>query len=108
MVENEIKYEGGEGRKEKVKILMEKDEKWVSIVVDDNGKGIKEEKSENEKESLVRIEERRKKKGYGMGLSIEKEVMKLKGGEISIEEKGKGIREVMEFKMKNREVGQRE
>lgn len=31
--------------------------------------------------------------------------MKLKGGEISIEEKGKGIREVMEFKMKNREVG---
>lgn len=47
LVDNAIKYAGGEGRTATVTLLMEKDAQWVRIVVADNGPGIPADKRDH-------------------------------------------------------------
>lgn len=82
LVDNAIKYAGGEGRTATVTLLMEKDAQWVRIVVADNGPGIPADKRDHATERFVRLEESRTQPGSGLGLSLAKAVMKLHGGRV--------------------------
>lgn len=105
LVDNAIKYAGGEGRTETVTLLMEKDAQWVRIVVADNGPGIPADKRDHATERFVRLEESRTQPGSGLGLSLAKSVMKLHGGALRLEDNGPGLRAVLEFPLPHREVG---
>ncbi|CAJ2333716.1 hypothetical protein C086_00585 [Brucella abortus F6/05-3] len=105
LVDNAIKYAGGEGRTATVTLLMEKDAQWVRIVVADNGPGIPADKRDHATERFVRLEESRTQPGSGLGLSLAKAVMKLHGGALRLEDNGPGLRAVLEFPLPHREVG---
>ncbi|SCD24425.1 sensor histidine kinase [Brucella inopinata] len=105
LVDNAIKYAGGEGRTATVTFLMEKDAQWVRIVVADNGPGIPADKRDHATERFVRLEESRTQPGSGLGLSLAKAVMKLHGGALRLEDNGPGLRAVLEFPLPHREVG---
>lgn len=105
LVDNAIKYAGGEGRTATVTLLMEKDAQWVRIVVADNGLGIPADKRDHATERFVRLEESRTQPGSGLGLSLAKAVMKLHGGALRLEDNGPGLRAVLEFPLPHREVG---
>ncbi|AIN83903.1 MULTISPECIES: sensor histidine kinase [Brucella] len=105
LVDNAIKYAGGEGRTATVTLLMEKDAQWVHIVVADNGPGIPADKRDHATERFVRLEESRTQPGSGLGLSLAKAVMKLHGGALRLEDNGPGLRAVLEFPLPHREVG---
>lgn len=105
LVDNAIKYAGGEGRTATVTLLMEKDAQWVRIVVADNGPGIPADKRDHATERFVRLEESRTQPGSGLGLSLAKSVMKLHGGALRLEDNGPGLRAVLEFPLPPREVG---
>lgn len=105
LVDNAIKYAGGEGRTATVTLLMEKDAQWVRIVVADNGPGIPADKRDHATERFVRLEESRTQPGSGLGLSLAKSVMKLHGGALRLEDNGPGLRAVLEFPLPHREVG---
>ncbi len=104
LVDNAIKYAGGEGRTATVTLLMEKDAQWVRIVVADNGPGIPADKRDHATERFVRLEESRTQPGSGLGLSLAKAVMKLHGGALRLEDNGPGLRAVLEFPLPHREV----
>lgn len=105
LVDNAIKYAGGEERTATVTLLMEKDAQWVRIVVADNGPGIPADKRDHATERFVRLEESRTQPGSGLGLSLAKAVMKLHGGALRLEDNGPGLRAVLEFPLPHREVG---
>ncbi|QGA57562.1 HAMP domain-containing sensor histidine kinase [Brucella sp. 2280] len=105
LVDNAIKYAGGEERTATVTLLMEKDTQWVRIVVADNGPGIPADKRDHATERFVRLEESRTQPGSGLGLSLAKAVMKLHGGALRLEDNGPGLRAVLEFPLPHREVG---
>ncbi len=104
LVDNAIKYAGGEDRTATVSLSMEKDAKWVRIIVADNGPGIPADKRERATERFVRLEESRSQPGSGLGLSLVKAVMKLHGGVLRLEDNGPGLRAVLEFPSPQEEV----
>jgi len=106
LVDNAIKYAGGEGRSATVTLGMERDPQWMRIVVTDNGPGIPEEKREQATERFVRLEESRSQPGSGLGLSLAKAVMKLHGGALRLEDNGPGLRAVLEFPSSKAEAQQ--
>lgn len=97
LVDNAIKYAGGEERAATVTLSMERDPQWLRIVVADNGPGIPADKREQATERFVRLEESRTQPGSGLGLSLAKAVMKLHGGALRLEDNGPGLRAVLEF-----------
>jgi signal transduction histidine kinase len=97
LVDNAIKYAGGEGEGATVTLSMERQEKHVLIVVADNGPGIPEEQHERVTERFVRLEESRTQPGLGLGLSLAKAVMKLHGGSLRLEDNKPGLRAVLVF-----------
>lgn len=104
LVDNAIKYAGGEEREANVSLAMERDAHWVRIIVADNGPGIPEEKREQATERFVRLEESRTQPGSGLGLSLAKAVMKLHGGALRLESNEPGLRAVLEFPLPQGEV----
>jgi signal transduction histidine kinase len=104
LVDNAIKYAGGEEREANVSLAMERDANWVRIIVADNGPGIPEEKREQATERFVRLEESRTQPGSGLGLSLAKAVMKLHGGALRLESNEPGLRAVLEFPLPHGEV----
>jgi len=97
LVDNAIKYAGGEGSGATVTLSMERQEKNVLIVVADNGPGIPEESHDRVTERFVRLEESRTQPGLGLGLSLAKAVMKLHGGSLKLEDNKPGLRAVLVF-----------
>ncbi|YBV98098.1 HAMP domain-containing histidine kinase [Phyllobacteriaceae bacterium JZ32] len=97
LVDNAIKYAGGEGADATVTLSMERQEKSVLIVVADNGPGIPEESHDRVTERFVRLEESRTQPGLGLGLSLAKAVMKLHGGALRLEDNKPGLRAVLVF-----------
>ncbi|WP_407864249.1 ATP-binding protein [Phyllobacterium phragmitis] len=97
LVDNAIKYAGGEGADATVTLSMERQEKSVLIVVADNGPGIPEESHDRVTERFVRLEESRTQPGLGLGLSLAKAVMKLHGGSLRLEDNKPGLRAVLAF-----------
>ncbi len=85
LIGNAIKYTP-EG---KVVIGAVSDEEWVSIVITDTGIGMKEEQIKHIFEPLVQVrdDKHRAKSGYGLGLSVSKQLVNLMGGEIQVSSK---------------------
>ncbi|RCS23271.1 sensor histidine kinase [Phyllobacterium salinisoli] len=97
LVDNAIKYAGGEGGNAAVTLSMERQDKSLMIVVADNGPGIPEEQHDRVTERFVRLEESRTQPGLGLGLSLAKAVMKLHGGSLRLEDNKPGLRAVLAF-----------
>lgn len=97
LVDNAIKYAGGEGVNATVTLSMERQDKNLLIIVADNGPGIPEEQHERVTERFVRLEESRTQPGLGLGLSLAKAVMKLHGGSLRLEDNQPGLRAVLAF-----------
>ena len=82
IIENSIKYSDNE--KGRVTIRLKQNENQTTIEIEDNGKGIPEEELPYIFEPFYRVDKSRSKKtgGYGLGLSLCKNIMEAHGGGI--------------------------
>lgn len=91
-VENAIKYNHEYGY---VKVSLDADHQFASIVIEDNGIGIPEEEQEHIFERFYRVDKSHSKEigGNGLGLSIARNAILLHRGSIQIEsEEGRGTK----------------
>ncbi|MDO5980952.1 hybrid sensor histidine kinase/response regulator transcription factor [Flavivirga spongiicola] len=75
-----------------IKIKVTKDSKYVNIIVSDSGQGIQKDKLQNIFERFYQKEDdTNEAKGFGIGLSIAKDIIELHSGKIEVNSKlGKG------------------
>ncbi len=88
LLSNAFKYtpSGGE-----ISLTIEENDKYVFIKIMDSGKGIPPEQLSSVFDRFYQSENAQKKDGFGIGLSIVKDIVLLHGGEIELEsEPGKG------------------
>src|SRR5665213_94541 len=103
VLENALKYSVGPKKADpvqSVRVRLEETETSIRIWVEDSGVGIPLEDQEKVFEPFYRVDKSRTKKtgGYGLGLSLCREIMRAHGGEITLESQpGKGTRVVLEF-----------
>ena len=85
LVENAIKY--SKDAKTTIDIDIEENDELISIAVKDQGVGIEAKEQEKIFEPFYRIDKSRNKKtgGYGLGLSLCKQIVSAHGGTISID-----------------------
>jgi signal transduction histidine kinase len=85
VVENSLKY--STSQKKPVEIGLEKRDGGLQVTVQDFGVGIPPEEQERVFEPFYRVDKSRTKQtgGYGLGLSLCREIMRAHGGEISLE-----------------------
>jgi signal transduction histidine kinase len=88
LVDNALKY-AGDNAKVQVKALRE--EKHVSIVVQDDGPGIPSEEQAKVLTRFYRIDRSRSLPGNGLGLTIVKAICHLHGGTLSLENAVPGL-----------------
>lgn len=83
LINNSVKYNKKNGS---IWVYGEKTEKFVKIVVEDNGIGIKKENIPKLTERFFREDSVRtvKKSGVGLGLSLVKHILQLHGGNLEI------------------------
>lgn len=90
LVENAIKYNEEHGY---VKVTLDADHRFFTVVVEDNGMGIPEESKEHIFERFYRVDKSHSRKigGTGLGLSITRGAILMHRGAIRVEsEEGKG------------------
>ena len=90
LVENAIKYNEEHGY---VKVTLDADHQFFTIVVEDNGIGIPEEAQEHIFERFYRVDKSHSRKigGTGLGLSITRNAILMHRGAVGVEsEEGKG------------------
>lgn len=90
LVENAIKYNEEHGY---VKVTLDADHRFFTIVVEDNGMGIPEESKEHIFERFYRVDKSHSRKigGTGLGLSITRSAILMHRGAIRVDsEEGKG------------------
>lgn len=93
LLSNSIKYAGEEADIDVfIYALTEGEHKYIAIAVQDNGKGIAENKLEDIFQPFTRIESSRDKKagGYGLGLAIVKQSMDLMKGKVRVRNRKNG------------------
>ena len=80
IIDNAIRY-GGDAQ-----VLLERSDKALLIVIDDNGPGIPEEELERVFEPFYRLESSRSRStgGSGLGLSIARQWLRAMGGELEL------------------------
>jgi signal transduction histidine kinase len=85
IVENSLKY--SQGQKRPVEIRFSQDAAWLRVSVTDFGQGIPAEDLPLVFEPFYRVDKSRTKKtgGYGLGLSLCREIMRAHGGEARIQ-----------------------
>lgn len=83
LLDNAIKYTPSKGS---ITISAEKNEKSVRITISDTGIGMTKEHAEKVFERFYRVDPSRTKSmgGFGLGLSIAKEIVSVHGGEITM------------------------
>jgi signal transduction histidine kinase len=99
ILENALKY--SEDQKKPVEVEIESKDGRVGVLVRDHGVGIPPEDQEKVFEPFYRVDKSRTKEtgGYGLGLSLCREIMKAHGGEISLESgPGRGTGVLLKFK----------
>ena len=79
LVENAAKYGGG-----RVFVTVEARDRWIDILVEDDGRGIPEQEREAIFDRGARLDT--EKPGTGLGLAIVRDVAQIYGGGISLEE----------------------
>ena len=89
LIENAIKYSP---ENTTITLSLEKKEHYAYFCIDDEGSGIEEEKLPHIFERFYRADTSRSKhiKGYGLGLSLVKQIVELHLGEISAHNKETG------------------
>ena len=103
VLENALKYSGRLKktlRVPPVQVSLEKTKSSTRVLVEDSGEGIPLADQEKVFEPFYRVDKSRTKAtgGYGLGLSLCREIMRAHGGEITLEsEPGKGTRVFLEF-----------
>lgn len=87
LLDNAIKYTS-EGS---ITITMKKTKEHAQIAITDTGIGIPEEKQEKIFDRFYRTDESRSEQGYGLGLSIAKQIVQVHHGTVTVESRvGKG------------------
>jgi len=73
-----------------VEVGLERIEKWVRITVDDDGRGIPEDKTEQVLEPFVKLDPARgHHSGYGLGLNLCQRIVQAHGGSIRLQSRQK-------------------
>ena len=82
LIDNAIKYSEDE-----IHLMVEKDDKYVTISVKDFGEGMSEDEMSTIFNRFYRIDKARNRKtgGTGLGLSIAKSLVEAHNGAISVE-----------------------
>jgi signal transduction histidine kinase len=96
LLENALKYT----EKGKVMLNVFSDDKFIYVVIEDTGKGIKEENVDKIFEPFYREDSSRNEivKGTGLGLTITKRIVQMHSGEIKVESKlGAGTKFTLKF-----------
>ncbi|MFN3762063.1 MAG: response regulator [Anaerolineae bacterium] len=84
LVDNAIKFSRGKGKR--VVVEAGTSGEWVEVSVADNGVGIRPEEIPHLFERFRQIDrERLEQQGVGLGLAIARELIRLHGGEITVE-----------------------
>lgn len=102
LIDNAIKYTLPGGS---IAVRAEKIDQFVKVQVEDTGVGIPEEALPRIFERFYRVDKARSRQegGTGLGLSIVKHVVKILGGEISVQSKpGLGTTFVLTLKIQNK------
>lgn len=86
ILDNAIKYsyEGG-----KINVTATSNDKYIQVDIRDYGIGVPNDMIENVFEAFYRVDEERSRDrgGFGLGLSIVKQIIKSHGGEVTLESK---------------------
>jgi signal transduction histidine kinase len=101
IIENSLKYSPADKRQIEISIIDRRD--TVSILIEDFGHGIPEDKLPFVFEPFFRADDSRSKKtgGYGLGLHLCKRIMEAHGAEISIRNKPSAAGIVVSLGFKN-------
>ncbi len=91
IVDNAIKYAGGEGRTARVVIALASKGGRPVLSVCDNGPGVPAGDRDRVTERFVRLEASRTQQGSGLGLSMAKAVMKFHGGRLDLTDANPGL-----------------
>ena len=97
LLNNAIKYSSDDGS---VEVNLSKKDGMANVVIKDHGKGIPESEIPFIFESFYRVDKSRSKKtgGFGLGLSICKQIIEAHGGNIDIEsQEGKGTTVIVQL-----------
>ncbi|NPA12156.1 MAG: HAMP domain-containing histidine kinase [Epsilonproteobacteria bacterium] len=93
IIENSIKYGAG-----KVTVTLKKTKNKITLIISDNGIGIPEEKLPFIFDEFYRVDESHNKniKGFGLGLSIVKNILNLHQAKIKVKSQN-GVEFIIEF-----------
>ena len=77
---------------EVAKVHITKGENEISVIIEDDGPGIPEERMARVFEPFVRLEESRSREtgGLGMGLTIARSILRGHGGDVTLENRKEG------------------
>ncbi|HJT23935.1 MAG TPA: HAMP domain-containing sensor histidine kinase, partial [bacterium] len=98
VIENALKFSAGQ--RKPVEIALETVSDGVGVTVKDFGPGIPEDEQGRIFEPFYRVDKSRTKEtgGYGLGLSLCREIMLAHGGDIHLQSKpGKGTQVALRF-----------
>jgi signal transduction histidine kinase len=98
VLENALKYSAQQKRP--VQVSVEPHNAHVVMSIQDFGVGIPDDEQEKVFEPFYRVDKSRTKKtgGYGLGLSLCREIMQAHGGEIALQSSpGKGTKVILTF-----------
>jgi hypothetical protein len=93
LVENAIKYNNIGG---KVTVSIKEDSEYASVIIRDNGPGIKQEDWQHIFEPFFRIDKSRSRDmgGAGLGLALVKEIARQHGGDVYVVQSSKNGTEI--------------
>ena len=93
LVENAIKYNNTGG---KVTVSIKEDSEYASVIIRDNGPGIKQEDWQHIFEPFFRIDKSRSRDmgGAGLGLALVKEIARQHGGDVYVVQSSKNGTEI--------------
>ena len=92
LLKNAIEAKDDSKKENKIKISLESDNKFMKIIIEDNGVGMDKDTLNNVSEMFFTT----KKKGSGLGVSLSKEIVEQHGGNIVYNSvKGEGTRVIV-------------
>jgi signal transduction histidine kinase len=81
IIDNAIKFSGSNGT---ITITVKSDRHYVTVTVSDNGIGMTESQLKQAYQRFWRAEEARSVKGFGLGLSLVRQIMSTQGGFLKL------------------------
>jgi len=98
VIDNALKYAACADRKTEITLSQRCEGDKVQLIIADNGTGIKKSAREKVLKRFYRLEKSRNQPGSGIGLSLAVAVMKLHGGQLTLEDnQPNGLRVILTF-----------